>query len=191
MSDQSSNYCVTECTECPKLVESRSQIVNGVGPNDAQIMLVGEAPGESEDQTGEPFKGRSGTVLDKSITNHGLSRSDLRITNIVRCRPPENRDPHKSERENCSKHLTEEIKSVKPSVILTLGRIPTQTLLQDSSISVTEKAGTTQLLSFDDFTTTVLIGIHPAATLYNPSQKTTFENVIQSAVEISNKSEKS
>ena len=84
---------VKECERCPALVDSRSRIVNGAGPTDADLVFVGEAPGANEDDQGEPFVGRSGTVLDDALRDAGLARSDVRITNCVKCRPPDNRDP--------------------------------------------------------------------------------------------------
>ena len=87
------SLCVSDCTDCPRLVDSRSQIVNGVGPTDAQLVFVGEGPGDNEDEAGEPFVGRSGTVLDDALDNAGLAREAVRITNSVRCRPPETATP--------------------------------------------------------------------------------------------------
>ncbi|MFB6189807.1 MAG: uracil-DNA glycosylase family protein, partial [Halapricum sp.] len=99
--------CVTDCERCPELVASRSRIVNGVGPTDADLVFVGEAPGAQEDEQGEPFVGRSGDVLDDALRDAGLSRADVRITNCVRCRPPDNRDPKREELDNCRGYLEE------------------------------------------------------------------------------------
>lgn len=174
--------CVEDCTKCPNLVESRSRIVNGVGPLDADIVLVGEAPGENEDKNGEPFVGRSGKVLDEALEDRGLSRDDVRITNTVRCRPPENRDPHKSEISNCSQYLIDEIAEIEPDVVLTLGRVPTQALLEDDA-TVTKISGEKRSRLFSGIQLTVVPGMHPAATLYDPSYKDLFEEAIDSAVE--------
>ncbi len=173
--------CVKNCTKCPKLVESRSQIVNGVGPLDSELVIVGEAPGQTEDETGEPFVGRSGTVLDDTLQKFGFSRSDVRITNTVRCRPPENRDPYVKERNNCYSHLVNELEVIEPNAVLTLGNVPTQTIL-DEKISITEVAGKTYDVTFGSVTLTVVAGIHPAATLYNSSYKDKFEKAIEKAV---------
>lgn len=178
--------CVSDCEKCPHLVESRSQIVNGVGPNDADIVLIGEAPGKSEDQSGKPFTGRSGTVLDEELESNGLNRNNIRITNVVRCRPPDNRDPHKSEIENCNQYLENEISKINPDVVLTLGRIPTETVINTDS-SVTQIAGEVFDIKFNDNKIKVVAGIHPAATLYDSSYKTKFSEAIKKCVELSNK----
>ena len=174
--------CVEDCTKCPHLVKSRSRIVNGVGPLDADLVLVGEAPGENEDKTGEPFVGRSGTVLDDELDKYGVSRDQVRITNTVRCRPPDNRDPHKSEINNCNEYLVNEIKEIDPEVILTLGRVPTQALLDDNA-SVTKISGDVQNRLFGGLYVKVVAGMHPAATLYDPSYKDLFEEAIETAVD--------
>ena len=118
---------VTECQRCEALCESRSQIVNGVGPADAKLLFVGEAPGANEDERGEPFVGRSGDVLDETLHDVGLDRDDVRITNCVRCRPPENRDPHGQELANCRRYLETEIERVDPEPSSRSGRSPANT----------------------------------------------------------------
>nr|WP_224270321.1 uracil-DNA glycosylase [Haloprofundus salinisoli] len=175
--------CVEECTRCSALVDSRSRIVNGNGPEDADILFVGEAPGAQEDDQGEPFVGRSGSVLDDALRDVGLARADVRITNCVRCRPPENRDPSKEELANCRDYLDTEIKRVDPSLVVTLGKVPTEHLL-DRSASVTKEAGTIEEVRFGDRPYRVLISVHPAATLYDRSQEETFERVITRAADI-------
>lgn len=174
---------VTECERCPALVESRSRIVNGVGPADAPILFVGEAPGEQEDDEGEPFVGRSGQILDEVLRDNGLDRSVVRITNSVRCRPPENRDPTTTERENCRPYLDAEIGAVDPSVVVTLGKVPSENLL-DRSVAVTNEAGTVEAVNVDGQVYDVLISVHPAATLYDRSQRGTFEQTIATAAEM-------
>lgn len=174
---------VTECERCPALVESRSRIVNGVGPADAPILFVGEAPGEREDDEGEPFVGRSGQILDEVLRDNGLDRSVVRITNSVRCRPPENRDPTTTERENCRPYLDAEIGAVDPSVVVTLGKVPSENLL-DRSVAVTNEAGTVEAVNVDGQVYDVLISVHPAATLYDRSQRGTFEQTIATAAEM-------
>jgi len=121
------DLCVTDCTRCPALVDSRSRIVNGAGPEDADLLFVGEGPGAKEDEQGEPFVGRSGTVLDDGLRTVGLARSDIRISNCVRCRPPENRDPKKDELANCRGYLEREIDRLDPEVIVTLGKVQANT----------------------------------------------------------------
>ncbi|WP_425490715.1 uracil-DNA glycosylase [Haloprofundus salilacus] len=175
--------CVEACTRCSALVDSRSRIVNGSGPEDADILFVGEAPGQREDEQGEPFVGRSGSVLDDALRDVGLARADVRITNCVRCRPPENRDPSKAELANCRAYLDTEIKRVDPDLVVTLGKVPTEHLL-DRSASVTKEAGEIEEVRFGDRPYRVLISVHPAATLYDRSQKETFESVIARAADI-------
>jgi uracil-DNA glycosylase family 4 len=171
---------VTDCTRCPALVECRSQIVNGVGPEDADVLFVGEAPGAQEDDQGEPFVGRSGSVLDEKLRDKGLSRADVRITNCVRCRPPENRDPTKEELGNCREYLEREIDLVDPDVIVTLGKVPSQHLL-GRDVAVTNEAGSIETVELGGTKRDVLICLHPAATLYDRSQESTFESALDKA----------
>lgn len=170
------------CDACPALVDCRSQIVDGVGPVDADIVLVGEAPGANEDEHGVPFTGRSGDILDETLDAVGLDREEIRITNCVRCRPPENRDPHVAELDNCSPYLFEELHRTEPDVVVPLGRIPTEQLLGDRMTeSVTTLAG-------DQFTEDeyeILVSVHPAATIYNRSLRPTFEETFETVAQIS------
>lgn len=182
------DHVVTDCQRCSDLVASRSQIVNGTGNPDAELLLVGEAPGETEDQHGKPFVGRSGDVLTQSLSQHGIKREDIRITNCVRCRPEGNRNPKTSELENCFQHLLTEIEVVSPDVIMTLGKVPTEQLL-DQSISVTSAAGTIRDTRLNGEMYRVLINIHPAATLYDPSQQEIFNQTIKKASELVSSSE--
>lgn len=167
---------VTECTKCSNLCASRSRIVNGVGPTDTELVLVGEAPGASEDETGEPFTGRSGDILDEALANAGLPRTDIRITNCVRCRPPDNRDPHVAELEKCTPYLFEELQRIAPRVVVPLGRVPTEVLLGDRmDESVTELAGT----CFSDDPYDIIVSVHPAATIYNRGLRPTFMDTFE------------
>ncbi|MFB6084425.1 MAG: uracil-DNA glycosylase family protein [Halorientalis sp.] len=174
---------VTECTRCPDLAECRSRIVDGVGPADADLLFVGEGPGANEDEQGEPFVGRSGTVLDDALRDAGLARGDVRITNCVRCRPPENRDPRTEELDNCREYLDREIAAVDPTVIVTLGKVPSEHLLE-REVAVTGEAGDTFDTEIADETRTVMVSVHPAATLYDRSQAETFEATIQRAADL-------
>jgi DNA polymerase len=174
---------VAACERCPALVESRSRIVNGVGPDDAAILFVGEAPGANEDEQGEPFVGRSGSVLDDALRDAGLARSDVRITNCVRCRPPENRDPHVEELDNCAEFLEREIESVDPDLIVTLGKVPGERLL-DRSVAVTKEAGSVVDARIGDESRRVLVCLHPAATLYDRSQREAFDAAIAKAADL-------
>ncbi|MDY6819749.1 MAG: uracil-DNA glycosylase [Halobacteriales archaeon] len=171
---------VAACQRCPALVESRSRIVNGVGDPDAELLFVGEGPGEQEDTEGEPFVGRSGSVLTDTLQEQGLARSDVRITNCVRCRPPDNRDPSDDELRNCRPYLEAEIERIDPTAIIALGKVPSEHLL-GRSVGVTNEAGTIETVEIAGYQRDVLISVHPAASLYDPSQRTTFEQVIEKA----------
>ncbi len=179
---ESETLGVSGCARCPELVESRSRIVDGVGPVDAELLFVGEAPGAHEDEQGEPFVGRSGDVLDDGLRDVGLDRTDVRITNCVRCRPPENRDPKTDERANCRGYLDREIDAIDPELLVTLGKVPAEHLLE-RSVSVTAAAGDIAEIEVAGQTRRVLVCVHPAATLYDPSQKETFEHTLQTAAE--------
>lgn len=180
---QMDGLTVVRCTRCDELCESRSQIVNGGGPDDADLLFVGEGPGAQEDSEGEPFVGRSGSVLDDALKNSGLNREAVRITNCVRCRPPENRDPKKGELENCREYLEREIKRVNPELVVTLGKVPTEHLLE-RDVSVTNESGTIEDARIGDSSQRVLICLHPAATLYDASQKETFTETIATAASV-------
>lgn len=173
---------VSDCQRCPALVESRSRIVNGTGPPDAPLCFVGEAPGEREDETGDPFVGRSGSILDEALTEAGTERRAVRITNTVRCRPPDNRNPENEELEACRDHLDAELAAVDPSVVVALGKVPAEFLL-DRSVAVTEAAGTVESVALGGRPRDLVICVHPAATLYDRSQRDTFEETIATAVE--------
>jgi DNA polymerase len=180
--EQMNGLDVVACERCPELCESRSRIVNGVGPTDADLLFVGEAPGANEDEQGEPFVGRSGDVLDETLREVGLDRGDVRITNCVRCRPPENRDPRVEERENCREFLEHEIDTVDPEVVVTLGKVPAEHLLQ-RDVAVTSEAGDVFDVPIEGTPQRVLVCVHPAATLYDPSQKETFASTLEKAAE--------
>lgn len=175
--------CVTACERCPALVGSRSQIVNGVGPDDADLVFLGEAPGKREDEGGEPFVGRSGKVLDEALRDAGITRSDVRITNCIRCRPPENRDPHKEELANCKGYLASEFDQVDPELVVTLGKVPSQHLLE-RDVAITKEAGEVVDARVGERSQRVLLSVHPAATLYDRSQEDTFESAILRAAEL-------
>jgi DNA polymerase len=173
---------VTDCERCPALVESRSRIVNGVGPADADLLFVGEAPGAQEDAQGEPFVGRSGDVLDAALLEAGLDRGDVRITNGVRCRPPDNRDPKREERANCRGYLEHEIAAVDPALIVTLGKVPAEHLLE-RDVAVTSEAGSVLDQDIAGERRQVMVSVHPAATLYDRSQEETFTDAIAKAAD--------
>ena len=156
---------VHACTRCP-LHETRTNAVPGAGPADARIMFVGEGPGRDEDLQGEPFVGRAGQVLTRLLAGIGLSRDDVFITNIVKCRPPDNRDPHPDEVLACREYLDGQIAFIKPRLICTLGRPALQTLV-DPTASVMKLNGT--IVHHEGLTFVPLI--HPAAGLHQPQMQ--------------------
>ena len=117
------------CARC-KLAGNRTQVVFGVGRADADLMFVGEGPGEQEDLKGEPFVGRAGKLLTQLIEGIGLTRADVYIANVVKCRPPGNRDPQPDEIEACAPWLDRQLELIQPAVIVTLGNFATKLLLQ-------------------------------------------------------------
>ena len=175
---------VPSCERCPALVESRSQIVDGVGPTDADLVFVGEGPGATEDEQGEPFVGRSGDVLDEALRDAGLARADVRITNCVRCRPPDNRDPTTEELGNCRGYLDSEVDRLDPALIVTLGKVPSEHLL-DRSVAITSESGDVVDARIGGASRRVLLSVHPAATLYDRSQRDGFFETIVRAAELS------
>jgi len=180
--EQMDGLNVVDCERCPELCASRSRIVNGVGPDNADLLFVGEAPGANEDEQGEPFVGRSGDVLNETLRDVGLDRGDVRITNCVRCRPPDNRDPKVDELANCREYLDSEIDRIDPEVVITLGKVPAQHLL-GRDVAVTGEAGDVVDVTVRGDPRRVLVSVHPAATLYDPSQKDTFAETLEKAAE--------
>lgn len=174
---------VVSCTRCPDLVDSRSGIVNGTGAPEAAVLFVGEAPGAEEDRAGEPFVGRSGSVLDEKLAERGLDREGVRITNCVRCRPPDNRDPHTEELQNCREFLDREIREIDPALIVTLGKVPSEHLL-DRAVAVTKEAGEVSEARIGDTTYRVLVCVHPAASFYDASQEATLERALDTAADL-------
>lgn len=171
---------VRGCQQCAELVDSRRQIVNGVGPSGANLLVIGEAPGADEDRQGKPFVGRSGEILTSKLAEAGLNRSTVRITNCVRCRPPDNRDPRREELENCRGWLDTEVEIVDPAVILTVGKVPAETLL-NRSVAVTAEAGSIERITIGGRDRRVVICVHPAAMLYDRSQESTLTTAISIA----------
>jgi uracil-DNA glycosylase len=154
-----------DCTRC-KLHGKRTNIVFGVGNPKARLMFVGEAPGRDEDLLGEPFVGAAGQLLDKMIKAMGLSRGEIYIANILKCRPPQNRDPEPDEVEQCEPFLKRQIAEVKPEVLVALGRIAAQTLLRDPT-PVSRLRGV-----WREYEGTPLMPtFHPAYLLRNPADK--------------------
>ena len=150
------------CTKCP-LAETRTQVVFGVGDPHADLLFVGEGPGEQEDLTGEPFVGRAGRLLTSLIEGIGLTRAEVYIANVVKCRPPGNRDPLPLEIESCWPYLDAQISFIEPRVVVTLGNFATKLLLETKD-GITKLRG--NQFPFRDGA--VLIPVfHPSAVLRN------------------------
>ncbi|HNP61822.1 MAG TPA: uracil-DNA glycosylase, partial [Nitrospirales bacterium] len=128
-----------ECQRCA-LSSGRTQVVFGTGHPQADIMFVGEAPGFYEDQKGEPFVGAAGKLLNELLQSIGLSRADIFIANVIKCRPPNNRDPLPEEIETCKPFLLQQIELIKPKLVCTLGNFATQTLLE-RKVGITKVRG--------------------------------------------------
>lgn len=158
---------VSSCTRC-ELHQSRTQTVFGVGNRNADIMIVGEAPGAEEDRQGEPFVGRAGLLLNEMLKSIGLQRQDTYIANILKCRPPNNRDPRAEEAAECSRYLFRQIELLQPRIILAVGRIAAQRLLQTDS-SLSKLRG--RLHEHPETRTPLIVTYHPAYLLRSPTEK--------------------
>ena len=158
---------VAACTACG-LHSSRTQTVFGVGNRDAEWMIIGEAPGQEEDRRGEPFVGPAGQLLDKMLLAVGFERSEIFIANILKCRPPDNRDPRPEEAEACIGYLRQQIAWVAPKLILCVGRIAAQTLLATDA-STSKLRG--KVHRAKGITPPVVVTYHPAYLLRKPSEK--------------------
>ena len=152
------------CTRC-KLAGGRTQVVFGVGRADADLMFVGEGPGQQEDLKGEPFVGRAGQLLTQLIEGIGLTRADVYIANVVKCRPPGNRDPQPDEIEACAPWLDRQLELIRPRVVVTLGNFATKLLLQTKE-GITKLRGTEFAFTSPNGHAAVLIPtLHPSAVL--------------------------
>ena len=170
---------VSNCTSC-RLSTTRTNTVPGSGANEAQIMFVGEAPGLNEDKTGHPFVGRAGNLLDQLLNSIGLDRDKVFITNMVKCRPPKNRDPQNDEIEPCSTHLDAQIEALSPKVIVTLGRFSFSKFFPGETI--TRSRGIVRKWN----NMNILPMYHPAAALYNPSLRPRLEKDFEKLLELIN-----
>ena len=165
------------CVRCP-LHQTRTNVVFGAGSADADLMFIGEAPGANEDRMGLPFVGQAGKLLDKLLLEIGLERKSVWICNVLKCRPPDNRDPLPNEIESCRSYLTSQVELIEPVVICTLGNFSTKLLRGDTT-------GISRLHGQDE---TRIIGpravrlyplFHPAAALYTPSMLETLRDELQ------------
>ena len=155
------------CTRC-RLAEGRTQVVFGAGNPRADLMFVGEAPGFHEDKQGVPFVGQAGKLLEKLLAGIGLWRDDVYIANVLKCRPPGNRDPQQDEIESCEPHLFRQIELIEPKVIATLGNFATK-LLSGRPLGITRVHGQEQALTIAGRGVVLYPLYHPAAALYTPA----------------------
>jgi len=156
---------------CPDLAKTATNLVMGDGNIDADIVFIGEAPGKKEDEQGLPFVGAAGKFLDKMLVSAGLNRSDMYITNIVKYRPPDNRDPLLEEKEAFWPYLVRQLDVIQPKIVVTLGRHSMEYFLPDQKISVIH--GQPTRVAFDATEIVVVPLYHPAAALYNGSLRAT------------------
>lgn len=158
---------VAQCTLC-ELHQTRTQTVFGVGNREAKLMIIGEAPGFNEDLQGEPFVGRAGQLLTAMIKAIGFNRSDVYIANILKCRPPNNRDPLVSEVQQCTAYLNEQITLVQPELLLAVGRISAHALLKTKASLETLR---NKIHLYGVRETPLIVTYHPAYLLRNPADK--------------------
>ncbi|MEO8017069.1 MAG: uracil-DNA glycosylase [Pseudomonadota bacterium] len=159
---------VAGCTACPELCRTRTQTVFGVGNTQAEWLIIGEAPGAEEDRQGEPFVGRAGQLLNAMLLAIGLPRETVFIANILKCRPPGNRDPKPEEVSRCLPYLSNQIALLKPRIILAVGRIAAQNLLA-SDAPLARLRG--KLHTFGEANTPLCVTYHPAYLLRTPADK--------------------
>jgi len=158
---------VSECNKC-MLASARDKVVFGSGNLDSKLMIIGEAPGKDEDLMGEPFVGRAGKLLDEILFSMGVTRDDVYITNTVKCRPPQNRNPFHEEIESCSDYLNQQIQSINPSIIILLGKVAANRMLgTDESMSELRQV----IFNHQPSNTPMIVFYHPAYLLRSPLQK--------------------
>lgn len=167
------NEEIKNCELC-SLCETRNNTVPGYGKKDANILFIGEAPGFNEDKQGKPFVGRAGKILDRLLEHIGLNREDVFITNIVKCRPPNNRDPTTEEIRICTPHLDKQIEVIKPKVIVALGRHSMKYIFNKFNI---DERGTISQIHGKEYRISTLFGdktiiplFHPAVATYSPTK---------------------
>ncbi len=166
---------IMECKRCP-LHRTRKNPVPGEGPLNADVMFVGEAPGRNEDEQGRPFVGAAGNLLNKLLEEAGLKRNEVYITNVVKCRPPGNRDPTDEEIEACLPYLVEQIKIIRPRVIVALGRYSARTLFRLAGLkweSMSKQHGRVYDATIAGVRVKLVATYHPAAALYRPPLRET------------------
>ena len=167
--------CVKTCKKC-ELCNTRNNAVPGIGNENADVVFIGEAPGKNEDLHGEPFIGTAGKRLNDALENAGLRRSSVYITNIVKCRPPNNRIPNDVEKTACNEYLENELMAIKPKIICLLGNTSFYSILGGKEISKNHG----KFISKNN--RTYFITFHPAATIYNQKLGVVFKNDIKKLV---------
>jgi uracil-DNA glycosylase family 4 len=167
-----------KCTKCKELACTRKHVVFGVGNPRTDLMFIGEAPGANEDLQGEPFVGRAGELLTKMIGAMGFSRGEVYITNVIKCRPPENRTPEPDEVENCLPYLVRQIELIQPKVIVALGAVALRALL-DVQLGITKMRG--HWYNYRDIP--IMPTFHPAYLLRNPAAKRDVWQDLQAVLE--------
>jgi uracil-DNA glycosylase len=157
------------CTLCPQLAATRKSVVFGSGNADADLMFVGEAPGAREDEQGVPFVGQAGRLLDQLLEEIGMSRGDVFVSNVLKCRPPGNRDPLPQEIDNCQDYLFRQLELIEPRVVCTLGNFATKLLRGDPATGITRLHGREEIRTIGPRTIRLYPIYHPAAALYTPA----------------------
>jgi DNA polymerase len=165
---------VSGCTRC-RLAQGRTQVVFGSGSAEADLMFVGEAPGFHEDKQGVPFVGQAGKLLERLLARIGLRREDVYIANVLKCRPPGNRDPQPDEIEACEGHLFRQIELIEPTVVATLGNFATK-LLSGRPAGITRVHGQEQETTLGGRRVLLYPLYHPAAALYTPAMLKVLES---------------
>jgi DNA polymerase len=171
---QSYGQSVAACTRC-RLAQGRTQVVFGSGSAHADLMFVGEAPGFHEDKQGLPFVGQAGKLLEKLLAQIGMARADVYIANVLKCRPPGNRDPQPDEIEACESHLFKQIELIRPTVVATLGNFATK-LLSGRPLGITRVHGQEQETTLGGRKVLLYPLYHPAAALYTPAMLKVLES---------------
>jgi DNA polymerase len=171
---QSYGQRVAACTRC-RLSQGRTQVVFGSGSPHADLMFVGEAPGFHEDKQGLPFVGQAGKLLEKLLAQIGMARGDVYIANVLKCRPPGNRDPQPDEIEACESHLFKQIELIRPTVVATLGNFATK-LLSGRPLGITRVHGQEQETTLGGRKVLLYPLYHPAAALYTPAMLKVLES---------------
>jgi DNA polymerase len=166
------------CERCSELAATRKTVVFGAGNADAELMFVGEAPGASEDEQGLPFVGRAGKLLDELLGEIGMERKAVFVCNVLKCRPPGNRDPLPIEIENCQDYLLRQVELIEPSVICTLGNFSTK-LLRGDPTGITRLHGQPEVITLGKRAVRLYPIYHPAAALYTPRMLETLREDFQ------------